>query len=404
MINYFRVPPEKRLHARVMWIIGGVTVFCAILFFALYLCIGAQAKAVPGTDAAARWQAEDSIVSHAQLAAYFDKNNAFQLNDVYLNRMEMEKALEENSITAPEGAQPFIDAFSGETQLSVSTDRASLSVQATVCGGNFFFFHPLDLISGGYFKEGDINACTVILDEYAAWQLFGAVDVTGMEVSIGGQPFYVTGVTRAPTDEVERSAYGEMPRVFVNYTGLRLIQNYDSATCYEIVLPNPIENFAADLVKKQYGIQKDSKNAVLYDYTERFDFETLVSASQHYFERIMRYDSVVPPYWENIARVAENKAIVISFFDAVVGILTLICFVIFISLWFCIHPIRIHNIYTFFEDKIEARRMKRWLKKHSNIEAPAQSSSSPVSAEVPSLQETASVPSLQETVDTPSLP
>ena len=365
MLGYFKTPPGRRVHTRVMWCIGAAAVLFAVLFLLLYAAIGAKAAAVPGTDAAQRWTAADSVYPFAQLSAYFDSDAAVDLNRIYLNRMEITKSLEQNAVTTPEGAQPFIDAFSGETSVSVTTERASLSVTATVCGGSFFFFHPVSLIDGGYFDEDDVTINAVILDEYAAWQLFGATEVAGMEVTIGGQPFCVTGVSETPTDPVEKAAYGDSPRIYIHYTGMRMVTGYDSATCYEIVIPNPISGFAADLVGSRFGITDKSKNAVLYDFTERFDFEVLAAQTKDYFMRAMKTDSVIPPYWENVARVAENEAIVLAFFGAVTGILALLLLIVFISLWFWMHPIRVRAIYGLIDDQIEAVRMKRWLKKQN---------------------------------------
>jgi integrase len=75
----------------------------------------------------------------------------------------------------------------------------------------------------------------------------------------------------------------------------------------------------------------------------------------------VRRDRILPPFWENNARVTETKAIVIAFFGAIAGIAALICAVAFISMWFWIHPIRITDIWHYFDDKHEARRMKKWL-------------------------------------------
>lgn len=366
MLAYFRTPPEKRRRARVMWIVLCVAVFFALLFAVLYACVASVADDIPGADARDRWASADSDYPFAQLSVCFDSASAVNLNTIQLARMEILKALEGNAVVTPEGAAPYVDAFSGETTVSLSTEREQLSVTATVCGGDFFFFHPITLTDGGYFDEDTQNANTLILDEYAAWQLFGATAVAGMEVTLGGQPFTVAGVSKSPTDPIEKAAYGEDPRVFVNYMGLRLVSGYDRATCYEIVLPNPIDDFAKNIVAEKLRVGDNAQNARVYDFTTRFSFETLALASDGYFSRAMRHDSVVPPYWENVARVAENKAIVLAFFAAVAGVVALICAVAFVSLWFTIHPIRVHDIYVFFEDKIEARRMRRWLKKQNS--------------------------------------
>ncbi len=366
MLNYFRTPPGYRIRTRIMWIVGGVCLLFLLLFLLLYAAIGAQADAAPGSDAAERWEAEDSPHPFAQLSAFFSSSASLDLNDIYLARTEIGKALEQNAVSAPEGASSYIDAFSGETSVTVSSSRKNLPVTATVCGGDFFFFHSFPLVHGNYFSEDTPNTDTVILDEVAAWQLFGATEVAGMEVTIGGQPYTVIGVTALPTDPIEKLAYGDEPRIFLNLIGYRVTSDFDKITWYEIVMTNLIDNFAAGILEKQFRITETSETAVLYDYTQRFSFETLALASPDYFLRTMRTDGIIPPYWENVALVAENKAIVIAFFAAIFGILATICFVAFVSLWFVIHPIRIRAVYAFIDGKIEARRMKRWLKKQNS--------------------------------------
>lgn len=356
---------------RVMWCVGAAALLLALLFCAALLSIRAIRTDLSGMDAAERWQAEDSPHPFAQLAVYFDSASSVSLNTVYLNRMEITKTLEENAITPAEGASVFIDAFSGETALSVTTDRATIYVNATACGGDFFFFHPLELLHGDYFAEDDLTARSVILDEYAAWQLFGATEVSGMDVTIGGQPFRVSGVCKKPEGELESATWGEVPRIFVNYLGLRMTNNFDRASVYEIVLPNPIDNFAMDLLRTQLSVRENSTSADAYNITERFDFEVLAGQTGDFFMRSVRIDRILPPFWENNIRVAESKAIIIAFFGSAAGVLALIAAVGFVSLWFIRHPIRIAGIYGFFEDKYEARRMKKWLKKqNSPLNAP----------------------------------
>lgn len=371
MIQYFRTPPQKRRHARVMWILGASALLLFLIFALVLSGIRSLAASIPGTDAAQRWRSEDSAVPFTQLAVYYDSNSSFSLNDVRLRRMNIEKKLEENAIKPPEGASAIIDAYSGETSLSVRTERGSIYAAATACGGDFFFFHPLKLLHGDYFTEDDLTAHSVILDEYAAWQLFGAIEVAGMDVTIGNQLFRVAGVCAKPEDELQALTWGETPRIFVNYIGLRMTSNFDRATTYEIVMPDPIDNFAMNVIRDQFSVSDRSNNAVLFDYSTRFSFETLAAQAPDFFLRSIREDRVLPPFWENVARVAESKAIVLALLGSIAGIAALICAVASVSLWFVIHPIRITDIYLFFNDKYEARRMKKWLKKQASpINAP----------------------------------
>lgn len=349
-----------------MWIVGALAILLLLLFFIAHAAIHTMSADLPGGDAAQRWQAEDSLHPFTKLSVYFDSASGIDLNTVYLRRMNIGRALEENAIAVPEGASGYIDAFSGETSLSVSTERASILTQATSCGGEFFFFHPFEMLHGDYFSEDDLTSQTVILDEYAAWQLFGAVEVAGMDVTIGGQPFRVAGVCKKPTDPLGSTTWGDTPRIFVNYIGLRMTTGFDRASCYEIVMPNPIGDFAKGILRNQFSVSDKSTNAVIYEDSTRFSFETLAKASADFFMRAVRRDRILPPFWENNARVTETKAIVIAFFGAIAGIAALIGAVAFVSMWFWIHPIRITDIWHYFDDKHEARRMKKWLKKQAS--------------------------------------
>lgn len=365
MIQYFKTPAEKRRRARIMWVTGTLAILFLLLFLGTLTAIRVMTANIPGADAAQRWQAEDSPHPFTKLSVYFDSASGIDLNTVYLRRMNISRTLEENAIVVPEGASGYIDAFSGETSLSVITEHATITAEATACGGDFFFFHPFEMLDGDYFTEDDLTAKTVILDEYAAWQLFGAIEVAGMDVTIGDQLFRVAGVCKKPTDTLGSTTWGDTPRIFVNYIGLRMTTGFDRTSCYEIVMPNPIGDFALGILQKQFSITEKSTNAVIYEDSTRFSFETLVKSSADFFMRAIRRDRILPPFWENSARVTETKAIVIAFFGAIAGITALIGAVAFVCMWFWIHPIRITDIYRYFNDKYEARRMKKWLKQQN---------------------------------------
>lgn len=89
---------------------------------------------------------------------------------------------------APEGGSLYTDAYSGRTSLSVSgKSPGSVTVTAVGAGGNYFLFHPLTLLSGGYISDEDYMADRVVLDAQTAFNLFGSSDVAGMEVTINGR-------------------------------------------------------------------------------------------------------------------------------------------------------------------------------------------------------------------------
>ena len=65
---------------------------------------------------------------------------------------------------APEGGSLYTDAYSGRTSLSVSgKSPGSVTVTAVGAGGNYFLFHPLTLLSGGYISDEDYMADRVVI-------------------------------------------------------------------------------------------------------------------------------------------------------------------------------------------------------------------------------------------------
>ena len=92
----------------------------------------------------------------------------------------------------------YTDAYSGRTSLSVSgKSPGSVTVTAVGAGGNYFLFHPLTLLSGGYISDEDYMADRVVLDAQTAFNLFGSSDVAGMEVTINGRTFPIAGVVQS---------------------------------------------------------------------------------------------------------------------------------------------------------------------------------------------------------------
>ncbi|MCQ2431646.1 MAG: ABC transporter permease [Clostridia bacterium] len=366
-MKYFRVSPERRRENRIMWCVCAACVLFAALFALGYAGIRSQAKGVPGSDTAERWTASDSPYHYSHLSAYFGDSAAFSMDTLYSRRMQLAVKLEENAISAANpGARTYFDCFTGETYISLQAVRGTAQVLATAAGGAFFYFHPMELVSGAYFSEDDVDVNTVILDEYAAWQLFGAIDVTGLDVTLQDQPFKIVGVVRSPENPVDKLAYGDNSRVYINYKGLHFVQGFDSITTYEVLLPNPIKDFAAKLVSETFGITEKSRDAVVYDSTTRFAFETLAKQVTGLFERSMRRDKVMPPWWENAARVAETKSVVIAGLAAAAGILAGILLAAFVVLWFRVHPVRVKAIYEYFDEKAERKRMKKWVLTHSD--------------------------------------
>ena len=77
------------------------------------------------------------------------------------------------------------------------------------------------------------------------------------------------------------------------------------ATCIEAVLPDPVAGFALEQLKSAVGAAADS--CAYVENTDRFSLLNSLEVFLHPDDRVMRTTRVTYPYWENAARVAENR-------------------------------------------------------------------------------------------------
>ena len=71
------------------------------------------------------------------------------------------------------------------------------------------------------------------------------------------------------------------------------------------MFPNPVENFALNLVKDNFP---GGDSTVFVDEGSRYGVSSLWSVIKDFGKRSMRTDGVIFPYWENAARLTEDYA------------------------------------------------------------------------------------------------
>ena len=208
----------------------------AVCLLLVCLCLvlgGVRRQLTDRTDqqAAQRWSGDGT--AFAQLSLFLSEKDAFSPRQLQSVRSKLAAALSEASLEpADEDARLWLDAVSLQTTGTASTDRGSAAVSITAAGGDYFHFHPLQLKSGSTFSDTDMQHDTVVLDELAAWQLFGSNDVTGRPVQLDGRYYYVCGVAAVPEDAASMLTYGEHARVWIFYDSLpdadslKLINSY----------------------------------------------------------------------------------------------------------------------------------------------------------------------------------
>lgn len=296
-MNNFRISKKK-----IIWII------ICVLFFALSLLIYWRREAIAGKQLcqqmAQRWS-EDGDVT--QVSAFFSKNAGITQGTIQELEYKLNNVLKEASIEITSenpGARLWADAYSIPGRLSVSSDRATVFLNALGVGGDFFLFHPQELRYGNYFSDRDVNKDYVVIDEETAWQLFGGINVAGKSIEISGKPHLISGVIRRPKGKKETAAGLSDSIIYVSPETMKSCGFETVITHYEIVMPNPVKNFALNTLKENLFV--DEKEAEFVSNTDRFSIPASIKILREFGYRSMRGNNVAYPYWENLARQCED--------------------------------------------------------------------------------------------------
>ena len=303
---------------------------CLVLLLAALGCfLGIQrlSRLLPSQLEAERWQGVSDI-EYAQISCFIPVDETVTLNQIGTFREEMAKKLHEAALDIDTEDILTADAWSCAGKVSVSSALGKGDVYATAVGGEFFSFHPITLISGSYITAADLMQDRALLDEETAWLLFGGTDIQGMTFKINGVPFVVAGVIEREQDFATKSAYTDGMGIFISYDAwvtLNSSSGADSAAagdgastgttaaastastgiqCYEVVLPNPVKNFAVGVVREKFPIGRGE----IVNNTERFGTANLWQLIRGFGTRSMQTRGVIYPYWENAARGVEDRA------------------------------------------------------------------------------------------------
>lgn len=285
------------------WFLLGLNLVLILACAASALGLYVVSTTLETTTAARRFRGE-SETRFAQIACYLPVGQGKTEEDILSFRQGLEAKFVEQSLEAPENGSLYLDAYGGSASVTVSTDYGTASVTAFGVGGDFFYFHPLQLRSGAYISERDLMDDLVVLDEVMAWRLFGGVNLTGMTVYINGEPFVVSGVVAVEDDFATSRARTQEGAAFLSYSALSRLQEGLSVDYYEIVLPDPITGYGYGVVEESF--QADGGDIV--ENSSRYTLSHLLEVAGSVGERSMRTNGVMYPYWENALRLTEDYA------------------------------------------------------------------------------------------------
>jgi hypothetical protein len=352
-------PGKKRKLNIPRVIMAGAGLVTLIVIGILGLVLTAAKRGLPEQQLARRWSDKNDFAQNTILISPTQDVHSDTINAL---RYEIENLYKEKNTVAsfhPEEGNPnLIDAYAAFTSVMLSTDRGGGTYDAVAVGGDFFLFHPVRLLSGNYFSENDRLQDYVLLDEEAAWDLFGSPDVAGMKVSFGDIDLVVAGVYERKQSSLDNlAAGGNEPRVFVSYSMMKDAGYETGISVYELLSPNPIPQFASSLIKEIKVFPTD--DLVYVENSSRFSYK-------HYYEllgqrksREMRLDDIPYPYWENVARYREGRLMYVALWQWILaGALFL---AVFINLmWFLTTHKPTKEGFTRFMDKMdEKKRAKR---------------------------------------------
>lgn len=297
-----------------------------ILFFALTVWWNVKEGSLSDQQTAERWSSDGGC---AQVSAFMTRDTPVDEFQIKSFEKQLETALSEAAVTVEnENARLYIDAYSALGKITVVSSQSTLEADAVGVGGDFFFFHPLQLVSGRYFSGGELMQDFVILDEEAAWQLFGSNDIEGMSVMISGVPHYVAGVIRREKGRLAENAGLQKSVIYVSEETLAQYGTGEGIHCYEVVAPNPVKKFVYNTVKEKFGLKEEEMLVV--ENSSRYSLEEMIPVMLDFGTRSMQNAAINLPYWENMARGYEDIRAAILFAQIILLLIPVCITVVFL--------------------------------------------------------------------------
>lgn len=351
----------------VLGISGGISflIFLILLFTTNYLSQSQLSQTM-----AARWSSQKNA---SQVSCFFSVGSGITEDAIIDFEHTVDSALVDASVIQESenpGARLWADAYSADGTVDISTDKATISADAIGIGGDFFLFHPVQLLYGAYFSGNDLMKDYCVIDEDAAWQLFGSSDVAGMMVYIGGIPHIVTGVVERPQGRLEEAAGLDSTLVYVSYQTLSELGTCNGINHYEIVMPNPVTGFAVNYIREKLGAEE--KETEVVENTTRYNLLSRLKLLTQFGVRSMNGKAIIYPYWENIARGYEDILALMTLFGILFLAYPVGMGLVFFCIWWKHKGWTMRDVRLMLMDKAERRveklREKRRKKKHGEWE------------------------------------
>lgn len=345
-------------------LIGIISIILALMSIASFVAMGIISNILETQKEAERWRGE-SDMKFTQISCYLPADNRLQLQQIYEFRTAMMTKFHEAALDVDNENTLFVDAWSTDGKVNVSSALGKGEVRATAVGGNFFDFHPIRLLSGTYIYEQDLMKDRVLLDEDTAWLLFGGTDLEGMEMRINGVPFVVSGVIEREQDFASKKAYTAGMGLYMSYDAYKALNENAAISSYEVCMAEPVKGFSMNFVKEKFPINGGD----IIENTQRYSFGRLIKLLGQFGTRSMQTMGLSYPYWENAARCTEDWCLLLLFVGLFTAIMPVTVLIIVL-----VHYIRkgknklsddlIPKLKDNTQEAIRVRQRKHWEKKN----------------------------------------
>ncbi len=358
----------QRLTGRqiVLALTGLLSLFIGLMFAVIS---NHMAESQEAQGMAARWSEKGGV---SQISCFFSREAGIEEESILSFEHSLDKALEEASIVSEsenENARLWADAYSATGKVTIASDRGSAEVAAVGVGGDFFLFHPLKLLNGGYFSGHDVMKDYIIVDEDIAWQLFGSNDIAGQIVTINNIPHIVAGVIEREQGRLAEAAGLSASVAYVSYDTLSNYGVNYGLNTYEIVMPNPVTGYAKNYVTENIGVSENEVEVV--ENSTRYSFLNLFRLLMQFGTRSMSSKAIIYPYWENIARGYEDILGLFLTFMIVLYLYPAVLLVVAIVRAWKHKTWTMRDVCRKLLDKTDRLREKRWAAQKKRKEAKA---------------------------------
>lgn len=273
-----------------------------------------------------RWSGSD--IQSGYVAVYLADSEALAEEDIQTYKQSYDNFLKEDSFEIPENARLYADAYSTQGRLEAAKEygNAGVNVNVTAIGGDFFNIHTMELLYGSYICGDDIMKDGVVLDENAAWNLYGSSNIVGKYIYINNDPYYICGVVKPASGKSAKKTYGDQSRIFMHFASYKKYNENAGITCYEVLYPDVINNYAVNCVKKAMGLDENEseREIEIVNMSRRFSLSSLWKVLSSYGTRSQKTHAIRYPYWENECRRTEDFASLVLVWNALFIIIALI--------------------------------------------------------------------------------